>query len=100
MKLKTTLRFLSTGVLLYLLVDAFVNIDFAFSKNNAYTSMQKMEIDSMHNIELVKEKGKSHLDTIRRVHRKYSDKSVVNFWLVTGLIFIQVFLFINRRKLQ
>jgi hypothetical protein len=79
-------------VLLYLLADSFMHFDFAASKNNALTNMQKMEVDSTHNIDTVKGKAKSYLDTIRRVHKKYSAKSVINFWLIVGLISIQLFL--------
>ncbi len=55
--------------------------------------MQKQEVDSASNIDTVKQKAKDYLDTIRRVHRKYSHKSAINFWLLIGLIIIQIFHF-------
>jgi hypothetical protein len=83
-------------LLFYLLADSFRHFDFAASKNKAFTSLQKMEIDSMQSIDTVKQKAKNHLDTIRRVHKKYSEESVINFWLLVGLIIIQTFLLINK----
>ena len=98
MTLRKTLQIISFGLLLYLLADSLMHFDLAASKNNAFTSMQKMEIDSTQNIDAVKLKAKGFLDTIRRVHKKYSDKSVINFWLIAGLIIIQIFLFINKNQ--
>ena len=74
-----------------------MHFDFAASKNNAFTSMQKDEVDSTQNIYTVKQKAKDFLDTIRRVHKIYSDKSVINFWLLVGFVIIRVFLFINKQ---
>jgi len=54
--------------------------------------MQKMEIDNLQNIDTVKQKAKDYLDTIRSVHRQYSAQSVINFWLLVGLILIQTVL--------
>ena len=96
MTLRKVLQIVSFGLLFYLLADSFMHFDFAASKNNAFTSMQKMEVDSIQNIDTVKQKAKDYLDTIRRVHKKYSDKSVINFWQLVGLISIQTFLFINK----
>lgn len=59
--------------------------------------MQKMEVDSTQNIETVKQMAKDHLDTIRQQFKKDSSRSVTTFWLLTGLIIIQVFLFINKQ---
>ena len=88
---------LSLGLLLYLLADAFMQIDFAASKNNALTSWQKAEIDSIQNTDTLKHKAKGDLDTVRRIHRNYSNKSATNFWLLAGLIILQVFLFFSRQ---
>jgi hypothetical protein len=96
MTLKKVLQIVSFGLLLYLLADSFLHFDFAASKNRAFTIMQKMEIDTIQSIATVKQKAKDHLDTIRRVHKEYSDNSVINFWVLVGLIIIQTFLFINK----
>ena len=98
MILRRILQVVLFGLLVYLLADSFMHFDLAASKNNAFTSMQKMEIDSTQNIDTVKLKAKGLLDTIRSVHKKYSDKSVINFWLIAGLIIIQIFLFINKNQ--
>ena len=98
MTLKKVLQIVSFGLLLYLFVDSFMHFDFAASKNEAFTSMQKTEVDTIHNIDTVKQKAKDYLDTIRRVHKKHSDKAVINFWLLVGLILIQAFLFINKQS--
>lgn len=82
---------------IYLLAGNFMNFDIAASKNDAFTSMQKSEVDSTQNIDTVKQKAKGYLDTIRRVHKKHSNKSVINFWLLVGLVIIQAFLFINKK---
>lgn len=97
MTLRKILQIVSFGFLFYLLGDSFMHFDFAASKNNSFTSMQKMEVDSTQNIDTVKQKAKDYLDTIRRVHKKYSGKSVTNFWLLAGLIIIQAFLFFNKQ---
>src|SRR5690349_9114883 len=91
------LQLLSLGLLLYLLVDAFMHIDFAASKNNALTSWQKASIDSTQNIDSLKHKAKDYLDTIRLIHKSYSNKSVTNFWLLTGLTIVQAFLLFTRQ---
>jgi hypothetical protein len=98
MTFRKILKIVSFGLLFYLLADSFMHFDLAASKNNAFTSMQKMEIDSIQSIATVKQKAKDHLDTIRRVHKKYSDESVINFWLLVVLIIIQTFLFINKHS--
>lgn len=97
MKARRVLQLLSLVFLLYLLADAFMHIEFAASKNNALTSWQKAEVDSIQNIDTLKGKAKDNLDTIRHIHRKYSNKSLTNFWLLTGLILLQTFLLISRR---
>ena len=97
MKFKKVLQIVSFGLLFYLLAVSFMHFDFAASKNEAYTWIQKSEIDAIQNIDTVKQKAKDYLDTIRRVHKKHSDKAAINFWLLVGLIIIQAFLFINKQ---
>lgn len=97
MRLRKILQIVSFGLLFYLLADSFMHFGFAASKNNAFTSMQKMEVDSNQNIHFIKQKAKDYLETIRSVHRKYSDKSVISFWLLSGVIVIQVFLLLNKQ---
>ena len=92
------LQIVSFGHLIYLLADSFMHFDFAASKNEAFTLMQKAEVDAIQNIDTVKDKAKDYLDTIRRVHKKHSDKAVINFWLVIGIVIIQAFLFINKQS--
>ena len=96
MRVRRILQLLSLGILLYLLTDAFMQIEFAASKNNALTAWQKTEIDSMQNVDTLKYKAKENLDVIRHIHRNYSNKSVTNFWLLIGLIMLQVFLLFSR----
>jgi hypothetical protein len=79
MTIRRILQLLSLGLLLYLLADAFMHIEFTASKNNALTAWQKAEIDSIQNIDALKQKAKENLDIIRRIHRSYSNKSVTNF---------------------
>jgi hypothetical protein len=98
MTFRRILQLLSFGTLLYLLVDAFMHIEFAASKNNALTIWQKAEIDSIQNIDSLKHKAKANLDTIRRIHRTYSSKAVMNFWLLVGLIMVHAFLLFSRHK--
>lgn len=97
MTFRNILQIVSFGLLLYLLADSFMHFDIAASKNEAFTSMQKTEVDAIQNIDTVKQKAKDYLDTIRRVHKKHSDNAVINFWLLVGLIIIQAFLFINKQ---
>ena len=97
MTIRIFLQIILFGLLFYLLADSFMQFDFAASKNNAFTSIQKMEVDSTQNIDTVKQKAKNYLDTIRLVHKNHSGKSVINFWLIAGLIIIQIFLLINKQ---
>ncbi len=60
MVLRKILKIVSFGLLFYLLANSFMNFDFAASKNNAFTTMQKMEIDSIQSIVTVKQKAKEH----------------------------------------
>lgn len=60
--------------------------------------MQKLEIDNTQNVDTVKQKAKGYLDTIRRVHQQYSAKSVVNFWVLIGLLLIQIVLLSMKVK--
>jgi hypothetical protein len=87
---------LSLGILLFLFYDSFLNIEIAISKNNAFTQIRKQEIDVVQNIDSVKQLGKTHLDTIRRVHRNYSRKALINTGLLIVVILFQIILF--RRK--
>jgi hypothetical protein len=96
MKTRKILHLISLGLLLYLLVDSFIHFDLAATKNNAMTSMQKIEVDNTQNIDTVKQKAKESLDKIRRVHRQYSAQSVINFWVVVGLLLIQTILLSMR----
>ncbi len=88
---------LSLGILLYLFYDSFFNIEIAVSKNNAFTQIQKQEIDAAQNIDSVKQLGKKYLDTIRRIHKKYSGKALINTGLLFVLIIFQIIHF--RKKL-
>lgn len=58
MTLKKFLQIVSFGLLFYLLVDSFMHFDFAASKNDAFTSMQKTEVDTIQNIDTVKTESK------------------------------------------
>ena len=87
---------MSLGILLYLFYDTFLNIEIAISKNNTFTQIQKKEIDAEENIDSVKQLGKKHLDTIRRIHRNYSNKALINSGLLVLVILLQIILF--RRK--
>ena len=61
MAIRKVLHFVSFGILLYLLADSFMHFDLAATKNNAMTSMQKMEIDNLQSIDTVKQKAKDYL---------------------------------------
>ena len=54
MILQKFLQIVSFGLLFCLLGDSFMNFDFAASKNEAFTSMQKTELDTLQNIKTVK----------------------------------------------
>ena len=86
-------------ILGYLFCDAYLNIEIAASKNNTFTQIQKQEIDALQNIDSVKQLGKIHLDTIRRVQRNYSRKALINAGLLVGVILLQIILF-SRRKIR
>jgi hypothetical protein len=98
MTIRKSVHIISILLLLYLLADSFLHIEFAVTKNNHFTAFQKEEIDSTQNIDTVKQKAKGFLDTIHFVHRIQSDKSVTQFWLLAVLIVIQIFLFLSKPK--
>jgi hypothetical protein len=98
MTIRKSVHIISILLLLYLLADSFLHIEFAVTKNNHFTAFQKEEIDSTQNIDTVKQKAKDFLDTIRYVHRRQSDESVTRFWLLAGVVIIQIFLFIRKPK--
>ena len=98
MAIKKTLKIFSFGLLFYLLADSIMQVDFAGSKNEAFTAMQKAKVDTIQNIDTVKHKAKAYLDRIRLVRRNYSDEAVIKFWLLAGLITIQVFLFSTQQS--
>ncbi len=100
MKVRRILQLLSLGLLLYLLGDTFMHIEWAVTKNNALTSMQKAEIDSMQDVGALKYKAKENLDVIRNIHRYHSGRSVNNFWLLTGIIILQSFLLFKRQTIN
>ena len=89
MTIRKILNLVSLGLFFYLLADSFMHFDLAATKNNAMTSMQKMEIDNSQSIDTLKQKAKDYLDTIRRVHRQHSTQSVINFGVLVGVILIQ-----------
>jgi hypothetical protein len=97
MNIRKLLQLLSLALLLYLLADAFVHIEWAVTKNNALTSMQKAEIDRIQNMDTLKQKAKEELDVGRNIHRCYSDRSMTNFWLLAALVTIQIVLLYNRK---
>ena len=72
---------------------SFSNIEIAGSKNNTFTAIQKEQIDAIQNIDSVKQVSKNHLDTIRRIHLKYSDKALINSGLLFLALVIQIILF-------
>jgi hypothetical protein len=98
MTIKKSVHIVSILLLLYLLADSFLHIEFAVTKNNHFTAFQKEEIDSTQHIDTVKQKAKDFLDTIRYVRRSQSDKSVKRFWLLAVVIVIQIFLFLPKPK--
>ena len=87
------LYILSLGIILYLLYNSFLQVEVAVSKNNTFTTVQKEEVDAVQNMDTVKQFAKNHLNTIRRVHRKYSNNAIINIGLLILAFIIQVLLF-------
>jgi len=94
---RKVLQVISLILLLFLLVDAFVFIDFAASRNDALAAKEKNEIENIRDIDTVEQKAMDYLDVIRRVHRDDSNRSALNFSLLCGLVLFQVLLLFNNR---
>jgi len=97
MKFNKAIQILSLFLLLYLLADAIAYIDFAATKNHGLIMKEKMDIDSMQNMDSVKQKAWTYLDRIERKRRDDSSRSVINVWLVCVLIFFQGMLLYRNR---
>jgi hypothetical protein len=85
-------------ILIYLCADAFLNIEFSVSKNNAYIAFEKATVDSAQSIATVKQIAKDKLDIIRRIHRNNSGRSQKVFFLLTAVVLIQLYLFLSSSK--
>ena len=86
------LQIVSLIFLIYLTYDTSMNIDIASTKNRHLIYSQKLEVDSIQEMGILKQKTKDYIDIIHRIHNIHSIKSKTNFWILVGLIFIQVFL--------
>jgi len=90
MTTRTILFIISFGLLGWLFVDSFFQLDIAATKNNALTNMKKLEVDKMQ-IDSVKIYAKSNLDTIRQNTRRNSElatKHILFLLAITIVLFI------------
>ena len=85
------LQIISLVFLIYLAYSVSMTINIATTKNQYLITSQKLEIDSIQDMGNLKQKTKNYIDTIHRIHSIHSKKSQTNFWILVGLIFIQVF---------
>jgi hypothetical protein len=85
-------------LLALLLIESFLSFDFATSKNNAFTQMQKDEVEKMTNIDSVKIKAKDALDVIRKNHRDNDNIAGWRFFLIIGVIIGIILLTFNKRR--
>lgn len=86
------LQIVSLVFLIYLAYVISMNIDITPTKTQYLITSQKLEVDSIQDMRILKQKTKDYIDIIHRIHNIHSKKSHTNFWILVGLIFIQVFL--------
>ena len=100
MTLKTVLKLLSLGLLLFLLLDSVWQMDVAATINNGLTNSKKIEIDKSKDIEALRLNAKEYLDIIRNNRRHNSRINDRRFFIILALLTIQIFLWKPNRKLN
>ena len=75
-----------------------MSFDFAASKNNAFTYMQKEEIENMANIDSVKIKAKESLDVNREIHRDNANVAKWRFLLLISILIGIILLTFNKKR--
>ena len=98
MTIKPVLLTITFGLLIWLLIDSFFQLDIAATKNNGLTNTEKGKVDEMQNIDSLKVYSKSNLDVIRQNIRNTSSLATKRIWQIFVLIIIQVFLLIYKKR--
>ncbi len=98
MIIRYLLIIISFGLLIWLLIESVSRLDIGATKNNGLINLAKSKVDKMQNIDSLKIYTMSSLDIIRQNRREESSLAVQRIWLIIGVIFIQVFLLISKRK--
>lgn len=95
--IRKLLNIVSLGLLLYLLFVNFWQIDIAATINNGKARGEKMKIDQIYHIDTVRQVAKGLVDQNRRNFQSHSVQAIVNFWVIVGLLLIQLVLVKLRR---
>lgn len=98
MTIRNILFIISLGILGWLFVDSFFQLDIAATKNNALIRMKKIEVDKMQNIDSVKVYAKSTLDIIRQNTISNSALATKRIFLLLTLTIILFFLLTSKIK--
>lgn len=93
-----TLLLLSLGLIVWLFVDSFFQLDIAAVKNNGLLSRRKMEVERLQNIDSLKSIAKTNIEMIRDNTRTNSALATKRLWIIAALGLLQVGMVIVNRK--
>lgn len=101
MAIRNILVLLSLGLLVWLFIDSSFQLDIAATKNNGLTSMKKMEVDRLQNIDSLKSIAKTNIDIIRNNTKANSTHATKRLWIIVALGLVQIgILFVNKKKVN
>lgn len=85
MTIKNVLFLLSFGLLIWLFIDNFFQLDIAVTKNNGLSNMKKMEVERLQNIDSIKTVAITNFEIIRTNTRTNSSLATKRLWIIAAL---------------
>lgn len=97
--LQKILFILNLLLLVWLFVIHIPEFDLARVKNQSYFSTQISEIENNNSVEELRNIAKSNLFSIKRIHKINDEKAKNQFYIITLILVLQIFLYFNSRKI-
>jgi len=98
MTIKNFLFLLSLGLLIWLFIDNFFQLDIAATKNNGLTNIKKIEVDQLQNIDSIKAVAKTNFEIIRTNTRTNSTLATKRLWIIAALGLLLLGILFKERK--
>lgn len=98
MRVRKLINIISFTLLAYLLLDIGSKLDIAPTKNDSVMTSKRMEINNLDNIELAKSEAIKNLNTIKNIHKGFSNDSKRQVLIIVVLIIAQGYLSFTKQQ--